>query len=156
MGGPQFGHSEGMKKQFMAYRSPRQQPMGRRYGRWTLGAGLLFTGVSHLTWNRKAFLAQVPGWVPFDGDFVVVSSGVVEIVLGSALVAWATRRVHVGWVVAAFFVVIFPGNISQLTSRTDSFGLNSDASRAVRLLFQPLLVAWALWSTDAWSSRTAL
>ncbi|MGY6498700.1 MAG: DoxX family protein, partial [Microcella sp.] len=31
------------------------------------------------------------------------------------------------------------------------FGLDTDLARGVRLLFQPLLVAWALWSTGAWS-----
>jgi uncharacterized membrane protein len=53
--------------------------------------------------------------------------------------------------VAAFFVVIFPGNISQFVSGTPGFGLDSDAARFIRLLFQPVLVVWALWCTDAWS-----
>ena len=34
----------------------------------------------------------------------------------------------------------------------DAFGLDSDLSRAVRLVFQPVLVVWALWSTSAWSA----
>ena len=74
----------------------------------------------------------------------------VELALGGALVALPKQRVTVGWVVAAFFVAIFPGNISQLVTRTDAFGLDSDRARAIRLLFQPLLVVWALWSTGAW------
>ena len=45
---------------------------------------------------------------------------------------------------------VFPGNISQYVNSTDAFELNSDRARAVRLLFQPLLVVWALWSTGAW------
>jgi len=71
-------------------------------------------------------------------------------VLGLALVALPRHRVLVGWIVAAFFVVIFPGNISQLVTHTDSFGLNTDTDRAIRLIFQPVLVLWALWSTGAW------
>ena len=55
-----------------------------------------------------------------------------------------------GWTTAAFFVAIFPGNISQYVTGTDAFGLTSDNARLVRLFFQPLLVAWALWSTGAW------
>jgi hypothetical protein len=31
----------------------------------------------------------------------------------------------------------------------DAFGLDTDAKRAIRLVFQPVLVAWALVSTDA-------
>ena len=119
-------------------------------GRTALGAFLLLAGVSHLTWSREAFLAQVPPWVPLDSDFVVVASGVVEIALGAALLVLTRLRVQLGWIVAAFFVVVFPGNISQFATRTDSFGLNSDLARGIRLAFQPLLVLWALWCTGAW------
>ena len=115
-----------------------------------LGAFLLLAGASHLTWSREAFLAQVPVWVPLNPDTVVVASGLVEIVLGAALLVLRSRRTTVGLVVAAFFVLVFPGNISQLVTHTDSFGLNSDLSRGIRLLFQPLLIVWALWSTGAW------
>jgi uncharacterized membrane protein len=94
----------------------------------------------------------VPDWVPLDADLVVVLSGLVEIALGIALVALVRHRVLVGWVAAAFFVAIFPGNISQFVDGDDAFGLESDTARAVRLVFQPLLVVWALWSTGAWSA----
>jgi uncharacterized membrane protein len=62
-------------------------------------------------------------------------------------------RTYIGWITAAFFIAIFPGNISQYINGTDAFGLNTDQARAIRLLFQPLLVIWALWSTGAWKSR---
>jgi len=120
--------------------------------RLVLGVFLLVAGISHLTVNREAFLAQVPTWLPLEGDFVVVASGIVEIILGAALLALGRYRVQVGWIVAAFFVAIFPGNISQLVTHTDSFGLNTDLARAIRLLFQPVLVLWALWSTGAWAA----
>ena len=54
--------------------------------------------------------------------------------------------------VAAFFVAVFWGNISQFLNGVDAFGLDSDAARAIRLVFQPVLVAWALWCTGAWGS----
>lgn len=118
-----------------------------------LGVALAYAGVTHLTTNRTEFQAQVPTWVPFSADFVVVASGVVEIVLGTALVVAWRYRVQVGWIVAAFFVAIFPGNISQYINGIDAFGLNSDRARLIRLFFQPLLVVWALWATGAWRSR---
>ena len=124
----------------------------RTIGRIALGAMLLFAGTSHLTFAREEFAAQVPPWIPVGTDTVVVGSGVVELALGGALVALPKQRVAVGWVVAAFFVAIFPGNVSQLVTRTDAFGLDSDRARAVRLVFQPLLVVWALWSTGAWKA----
>ena len=87
-------------------------------------------------------------------DFVVLASGVVEIALGLSLIFLWRYRVQVGWVVAAFFVAIFWGNISQYLNHVDAFGLDSDRARFIRLLFQPLLVLWALWSTGAWKERS--
>lgn len=124
--------------------------------RTLLGAVLAIAGVGHLTNQREEFRAQVPAWVPVSEDLVVVASGVVEIALGVALVAllarpFADHRVVVGLVVAAFFVAIFPGNVGQWLEGVDAFGLDTGTERFVRLLFQPVLVAWALWSTGAWS-----
>jgi uncharacterized membrane protein len=99
------------------------------------------------------FQAQVPPWLPFSPDFVVLASGVVEISLGLALISIQRRRA-VGIATAAFFIAIFPGNISQFVNHIDAFGLDSDRARAIRLLFQPLLVLWALWSTTAMPKGT--
>lgn len=86
-------------------------------------------------------------------------SGVVEIVLGAALLAvllpaLARWRVGVG-LAAAFFVVVFPGNVAQFTEHRAAFGLDSDTARGARLLFQPPLVVAALWSTGAWAQLMA-
>jgi uncharacterized membrane protein len=113
-----------------------------------LGATLIYTGTLHLTTSRMEFQAQVPPWVPFSPDFVVLASGVVEIALGLSLLSLQRRR-EVGIATALFFIAIFPGNISQFVNHIDAFGLDSDRARAIRLLFQPLLVLWALWSTTA-------
>jgi uncharacterized membrane protein len=103
--------------------------------------------------QRQEFLAQVPVWLPINGDLVVVISGIVEIILGAGLIILPGRyRVIAGWVTAAFFVLIFPGNISQYVNQIDAFGLNSDLSRFIRLFFQPIFVIWALWSTGAWQA----
>jgi len=118
-----------------------------------LGATLIYTGTLHLTTSRMEFQAQVPPWVPFSPDFVVLASGVVEIALGVALVSLQRRR-EVGIATALFFIAIFPGNISQFINHIDAFGLDSDRARAIRLLFQPLLVLWALWSTTAMPKGT--
>jgi uncharacterized membrane protein len=111
-----------------------------------LGATLIYTGTLHLTSSRQEFQAQVPPWAPFTPDFIVLASGVVEIALGLALIS-LQRKKAVGIATAAFFIAIFPGNISQFVNGIDAFGLNDDRARAIRLLFQPLLVLWALWST---------
>ena len=146
----------------MTARTPpagRRRSVPRTIARILLGLVLVTAGVGHLTFARQSFQAQVPPWLPFDPDLVVVASGVVEIALGLSLAVVPARwRVIVGVVVAAFFVAVFPGNVSQLVTRTSAFGLETDAARAVRLVFQPLLVVWALWSTGAfaaWRARRA-
>jgi uncharacterized membrane protein len=117
-----------------------------------LGFALAYAGVGHLTTSRQEFQAQVPTVFADYADFVVLASGVVEIALGVGLIALWKYRVQLGWIVAAFFVAIFWGNISQYVNGVDAFGLNSDRARFIRLLFQPLLVMWALGSTGAWTT----
>ncbi|OKS89225.1 DoxX family protein [Mucilaginibacter polytrichastri] len=120
----------------------------KKAARILLGANLIFAGISHLTFTRKAFKAQVPDWVPLKIDDTVVASGIVEIALGSALLFTPEKHQEtVGKVAAAFFVAVFPGNISQYTHKRSAFGLDTDKKRFLRLLFQPVLVYWALKST---------
>ncbi|WP_066039852.1 DoxX family protein [Herbiconiux solani] len=119
----------------------------RTIARIALGSVLVFAGISHLTFARKDFQAQVPDFVPLNDDTVVLVSGLAEIALGSALVALPGKKKSVGLVAAAFFTAIFPGNVSQWIHGRDAFGLDTDRRRAVRLFFQPVLVALALWST---------
>ena len=140
----------------MARSLPPSRPSAfQNVARWLLGAAMLTAGAGHLTTQRQEFQAQVPTWLPLDRDFVVLASGVVELGFGAALLALTRQRVTVGWLLAAFFVLIFPGNVSQYMSRQDAFGLNSDRARLIRLFFQPVLVAWALWSTGAWAAWRA-
>ena len=118
-----------------------------------LGAALAYAGIGHLTTNRLEFRAQVPTLLKDYSDFVVIASGIVEIALGLSLALLWKYRTQVGWLTAAFFIAIFPGNISQYVNHIDAFGLDTDRARAIRLFFQPLLVIWALWSTGAWKRR---
>jgi uncharacterized membrane protein len=125
----------------------------RKLPQMVLGLALAYAGIGHLTTSRQEFQAQVPTVFADYADFVVLASGVVEIALGVGLIALWKYRVQIGWLVAAFFVAIFWGNISQYINGVDAFGLNSDSARLIRLFFQPLLVIWALGSTGAWSAR---
>ena len=117
-----------------------------------LGFAFAYAGIGHLSTSREEFQAQVPSVFAEYADFVVLASGVVEIVLGVGLMLVWKYRVQIGWLVAAFFVAIFWGNISQYVNGVDAFGLDTDTKRLVRLFFQPFLVAWALLSTGAWGS----
>lgn len=127
-------------------------PWLRSVARGLLGGFLIFAGTAHLTFARDTFDAQVPGWVPLNTGFVVITSGIVEIVLGVALLLLYRHTVAMGWIVAVFFVAVFPGNIAQYVDHRDAFGLDTDSARLIRLFFQPVLVAWALWCTGAWAA----
>ncbi|MBO0947190.1 DoxX family protein [Fibrella forsythiae] len=117
--------------------------------RLLLGGALVVAGASHLTVARKAFRAQVPDWVPLKKDDTVVYSGLAEIALGTSLVlANDEHKEAVGKLAATFFTAVFPGNISQYVNKRSAFGLTTDTKRLVRLFFQPVLVYWALKSTD--------
>ena len=127
--------------------------MIKKFFQLALGAFLLSAGISHLGSNRTEFLAQVPTWLPLDADFVVVASGLVEITLGVLLITtvliFKKYRQKVGLITAIFFILIFPGNINQYVNQIDAFGLDTDTKRLIRLIFQPPLVIWALWSSGA-------
>ena len=127
--------------------------MIKKFFQLALGIFLTTAGISHLESNRTEFLAQVPTWLPLDGDFVVVASGLVEITLGVLIITTALiltkYRGVIGLLTAVFFVLIFPGNINQYVNQIDAFGLDTDTKRLIRLFFQPPLVIWALWSSGA-------
>jgi len=123
-----------------------------RLPQMVLGFALAYAGIGHLTSNRQEFQAQVPTLLIDYADFVVLASGVVELMLGAGLILLWKYRVQMGLLAATFFVAIYWGNISQYINHTDAFGLDTDTKRFVRLLFQPALVAWALVSTGAWGS----
>ena len=136
-----------------ARREDRKLSPVRHVVRIALGCFLVFAGVGHLTFARAEFQAQVPQFFPLGADATVLLSGVVEILLGLALVLLRSRRRAVGLVAAAFFVAVFPGNLAQWIHHRDAFGLDTDTKRLVRLFFQPLLIAAALWSTGALRGR---
>lgn len=118
---------------------------------WALAALLGAAGASHLTWGRRGYRIVVPDWATqvtkLDKDAIVVASGAVELILASALAALPRERTRVGWLIAAFFVAVFPGNVHQWQTGRSAPMLRTDRARFTRLLLQPVLVAWALWST---------
>jgi len=114
-----------------------------------LGLFMVTAAVGHFSFQRSAFQAQVPDWIPLPKDLVVILSGIVELALGLAMVFWKRQQVRVGIALAIFFVLVFPGNIAQYLQHTNAFGLDTDNARLIRLFFQPVLVMWALWSTGA-------
>lgn len=122
----------------------------RAVARWMLVVMLAAAGASHLSWGRRGYRIVVPDWstrlTGLSKDAIVVGSGVAELALAGA-VATMPRQRSVGWLVAAFFVAVFPGNVHQWRTGRSAPMLRTDRARFVRLLLQPVLVVWAVWST---------
>ncbi len=117
-----------------------------------LGLLMIYAGVGHLSFRRIDFHAQVPTWLTTDAqiiDLVVLVSGVIEILMGLAMVYGRKIKVQIGLILAAFYIAVFPGNINQYVNHIDAFILTTDRARFLRLLFQPVFVLWALWSSGA-------
>ena len=115
-----------------------------------LGLAMIGAGIGHLSFVRDTFQVQVPDWVPFSKDFVVLGSGIVEISFGLAMIFLTKHKEYVGLILAIFYVLIFPGNIHQYQKHLDGFGLNTDAKRLGRLFFQPVLILLTVYSTEGW------
>ena len=114
-----------------------------------LGLFMLMAGIGHLSFQREAFQAQVPDWIPLSKDLIVILSGIVEIGFGLAMLFFTRMKVQVGIALALFYIAVFPGNIAQYRNSIDAFGLDTDQNRFIRLFFQPVLMIWALWCTGA-------
>lgn len=115
-----------------------------------LGIAMLYIGIGHFTFSRIEFQAQVPTWLTSEEnliDFIILASGIIEIILGALMIWGGKLKVKTGIALAIFYILIFPGNINQYINGIDAFNLNTDTKRLVRLFFQPLLLLWALWST---------
>jgi uncharacterized membrane protein len=121
----------------------------QKFLRILLGALMVSAAIAHLSFERADFQAQVPNWIPFNKDLVVILSGIVELGLGLSMIFWKKKRISVGICLAIFYILIFPGNIAQYINHTSAFNLTTDKARFNRLLFQPVLIIWALWSTGA-------
>lgn len=123
--------------------------VGRTGARWLLVALLAVAGISHLTWGRRGYRIVVPDWstrlTGFSKDAIVVGSGVAELMMAGA-VATMPRERSVGWLVATFFIAVLPGNVHQWRTGRSAPLLRTDRARFVRLLLQPMLVAWAVWA----------
>lgn len=105
----------------------------------------------HFT-QTKGFRVVVPDWATrvtrLDADTIVIASGAAEVALAAGLIALPRERSRIGRATAAFFAAVFPGNVHQWRTRRAAPGLDTDARRFGRLFLQPVLIAWAVWSTS--------
>lgn len=124
---------------------PLPRVNGRDRWRLALAAAMVVAGAMHLV-QPLPFVQHLPVWVP-RRELLVALSGVAEIALGSALLLPHPRCRLAGLLLAAFFVAVFPANVYVAVAGIEVDGQPGGVYPWLRLLFQPLFVWLALWST---------
>ena len=122
----------------------------RRAARLGMATAMVFAGVAHVVMPAP-FVQHLPPWVPA-AEALVFVTGAVEIALGAALLLRQPWRRRAGLALAAYLVAVFPANVYVAVAGIDVEGQPGGWYPWLRLPFQVLFVAWALWSTE-WDLR---
>lgn len=110
-----------------------------------MAVAMAFAGISHLLMPTP-FVQHLPTWVPMREELILVT-GLLEIALGAALLLRQPLRRLAGLALAGYLVAVFPSNIYVAIAGIDVDGQPGGAYPWLRLPFQVLFIAWALWST---------
>ena len=114
--------------------------------RWLLAAFYAAAGMAHL-WVADKLLAITPSWVPFAPQLIFIT-GLCELAGALALVTEPLRR-WAGFALAAYAICVWPANFKHAIDGVDlPYIANSWLYHGPRLLFQPVLVWWALYCAD--------
>lgn len=123
----------------------RRRHSMRAAARIGMAIAMAFAGVSHLLMPTP-FVQHLPTWVPMREELILLT-GLLEIALGAALLLRQPRRRLAGLVLAGYLVAVFPSNIYVAVAGVEVDGQPGGAYAWLRLPFQLLFIAWALWST---------
>jgi uncharacterized membrane protein len=112
--------------------------------RWVMAVFYFTAGVVHIR-TPGAFLPIVPDWVPMPQETVLLT-GVAEIA-GAVGLMVPRLRWWAGVMLAAYAVAVFPANIKHAMEGIALGGAQQGLGYHIpRLLFQPVLVWWALFA----------
>ena len=124
-----------------------KQDRVRTASRWILSLFYLIAGFAHLT-RPGGFIAITPNWVPHPADIIALT-GVAEIA-GAAGLHIPTLRKAAGIGLALYALCVWPANLNHALNNIPLSGVHlSWWYHGPRLLLQPLIIWWALWSSTA-------
>lgn len=123
----------------------RRRHSTRQAARIGMAIAMAFAGVSHLLMPTP-FVQHLPTWVPMREELIFVT-GLLEIALGAALLLRQPWRRLAGLVLAGYLVAVFPSNVYVAVAGVEVDGQPGGAYAWLRLPFQLLFIAWALWSS---------
>lgn len=112
--------------------------------RLALAFALVLVGSDHWL-NPQRYLPMMPDWVPLHREMVLFT-GAAEIAGAFGLMVARLRRLA-GFMLALYFVAVFPANIHNAVHGLAVEGLpQAQWYYWLRLPFQPLALWWALYS----------
>ena len=111
--------------------------------KWLLAAVFVAAGVNHFV-NPAVYVRIMPPYLPWHRELVAVS-GAFEVVLGVLLLVPRFTRLA-AWGLIARLIAVFPANV-HMAANADLFPEIPAAALWLRLPFQGVFVAWALWYT---------
>ena len=123
---------------------------GRQAARIGMALAMAVAGIAHWV-NPTPFLQHLPPWVPLREELILVT-GFIEVILGAALLLPPPWRRLAGLALAAYLVAVFPGNLYVAVAEVNVDGQPGGLYPWLRLPFQLLFIAWALWSTQDFRS----
>jgi uncharacterized membrane protein len=122
---------------------------GRIVLRWVLALAYLIAGVAHIA-IPAPFLKITPAWVPFPADIILLT-GICEIA-GAAALLTPRLRWWAGVMLAAYALCVYPANIKHgLDQVLAAEQMHSLWYHIPRLLFQPVIIWWALFTGEVTS-----
>lgn len=112
----------------------------------------IVVGYKHFV-NTDFFTAIVPPFLIYKKE-IVISSGVIEIILGLSLLFKKTRKIG-SWGIILLLISVFPANIYLYISEIPREELNiSKAQALIRIPFQIPLIILAYWHSQTSEKRT--
>jgi len=112
--------------------------------RWLLAALHIAAGIAHLAAPEQLLLIT-PSWVPF-APLVIFLTGLFEFASSIALLT-KPLRYWAGVAMATYAVCVWPANFKHALYGIDLAYISSSwLYHGPRLLFQPVIVWWALFS----------
>jgi uncharacterized membrane protein len=122
---------------------------GRIVLRWVLALAYLIAGVAHIA-IPAPFLKITPAWVPFPADIILLT-GICEIA-GAAALLTPRLRWWAGVMLAAYALCVYPANIKHAWDQVlVAEQMHSLWYHIPRLLFQPVIIWWALFTGEVTS-----
>lgn len=123
----------------------RRRYSTRQAARIGMAFAMAVAGVTHWV-NPTPFVQHLPTWVPMREELIFLT-GIIEVALGAALLLRQPWRRQAGFALTGYLVAVFPGNLYVALAGVEVDGQPGGVYPWLRLPFQMLFIAWALWST---------